>query len=164
MYITGNLINAYFICYRKVWLFSHQLTPDHQNDLLELGKIISENAYARMKKEINIGENMKIDLLKTENGNIIIGEIKKSSVSLISAEMQLSFYLYQLKQNGIDLEGELLIPKERKKFRIKLTTEIENKLLEVIKNINQIISLDKPPKIKRTKYCKHCAYNEFCWS
>ena len=52
-----------------------------------------------------------------------MGEIKKSSRFEKVAIMQLAFYLYRLKEKGISVEGELLIPKERRKVPIKLTSE-----------------------------------------
>jgi len=35
----------------------------------------------------------------------------------------------------------------------KATTEIEN-----------IISYETPPEPEKNKFCKNCAYHEFCWA
>ena len=45
--ITGNLINAYFICRRKLWLFSHEINPYSENPYLEIGSLIGEEFYKR---------------------------------------------------------------------------------------------------------------------
>ncbi|MEA3313129.1 MAG: Dna2/Cas4 domain-containing protein, partial [Caldisericota bacterium] len=86
--ITGNLVNAYYICYRKLWFFAHEVNPHLDNFYLEIGTLIGEQSYKREKKEIQIG-NMKIDLVKKEGGNIVIAEIKKSSKGVKAARMQL---------------------------------------------------------------------------
>ncbi len=163
-YITGNLINAYYICKRKLWFFAHQINPTSSYDNLLIGKLISETSYKRGKKEISFG-NIKIDMIKNENGMILVSEIKKSSKGLKAAEMQLLFYLLQLKKENIEAEGELLIPKERKKYKIQLTEEKEKELTESISQIKYIISKEKPPQIsKQKRFCNKCAFFEFCWS
>ena len=160
--ITGTLIWYYYICPREVWLLSHELNPDQEDSFLEMGRLLQEDSYKREKKEITVG-NMKIDLIKRANGEIVIGEIKKSSRFENSARMQLAFYLYRLKRYGVRAEGELLIPKEKKRISVKLTPEIEDKLEQSFKNIRKIISQEAPPEPAKNKYCYKCAYREFCW-
>lgn len=161
--ITGNLVNAYFICHRKVWLFAHEISPSLENPYLELGKIIGEESYKRAKKEITAG-NLKIDLIEKANGKTVIAEIKKSSRGKTAAKMQLLFYLYRLKQQGIEAKGELLIPKERKRIPVELTEEREKELEEAITEIESIMQMGTPPEPERIPFCRNCAYNEFCWT
>ncbi len=161
--ITGNLVNAYFICHRKVWLFAHEINPSLDNPYLEIGTLIGEQSYKREKKEIQAG-NMKIDLIKKENGNIVVAEIKKSSKGEKAATMQLLFYLYQLRQKGIEANGELLIPKERKKISVELTEENEKELKKAFADIKEILKMETPPPLKKISFCKNCAYSEFCWA
>ncbi|MGC8943949.1 MAG: CRISPR-associated protein Cas4 [Caldisericia bacterium] len=163
MNITGNLVNAYYICHHKLWLFFRELNPDPKSDLLELGKLISNGSYSREKKEILI-ENMKIDILKRDDDNILIGEIKKSSHGLKAAQMQLLFYLYNLKKRGLFFKGEILIPKEKKKFKIELTNELEEEIKKTLIEIEKIVLSEYPPKKIKTKFCTHCAFREFCWA
>jgi len=78
--------------------------------------------------------------------------------------MQVAFYLYYLKkEKNIELKGQILIPKERKTEEVILNQELEEKLKIDIENIEKIISLDKPPKLEKIKYCNLCAYKEICW-
>jgi len=63
MYLTGNIVNAYFICKRKVWLFAHEISPDPQWELLELGRLVSEESYSRDRKELST-TGMKIDIIQ----------------------------------------------------------------------------------------------------
>ena len=161
--ITGNLINAYYICRRKVWLYAHEINPAQESSYLELGKIIAEESYERMKKEVVVG-NMKFDIIKKDNSNIVVGEVKKSSAGKKSALMQLAFYLYRLKEMGIDAKGELLIPKERKKIPVELNADIEKELQRATAEIKDIISWEIPPEPEKNKFCTKCAYREFCWA
>ncbi|MCX7721112.1 MAG: CRISPR-associated protein Cas4 [Dictyoglomus thermophilum] len=162
-FINGTLIASYFICKRELWLMAHELIPDQENSFLEMGRFIEEEAYKDEEKGFLIGE-MKIDIVKQGDENIIIGEIKKSSRSELSGIMQLSYYLMRLKEYGIVAKGEVLIPKERKKIPVEINEEIEERLIEAIKDINMIISEPYPPKPEKIKYCNHCAYKEFCWA
>lgn len=142
---------------------ARQLEPYQGNPFLEIGRLIAEESYKRERKEIRL-EGMVIDLVKTEGEEIIIGEVKKSSRFEKSAKMQLAFYLLRLKELGVEARGELLFPKEKKKVNVVLTPEIENELKTAIRNIKSITSMEVPPSAKKNRFCKKCAYGEFCWS
>jgi len=161
--ITGTLIWYYYICPREVWLMAHEVDACQDNQFLELGRFLSEESYSREKKEIEIG-NIKIDLLKKGKNKIVVGEVKKSSRFEESAKMQLLFYLQRLKQAGIEAEGELLIPKERKRTSVNLNNETEKKLKDAEEEIVKIVSSETPPEPVKIKFCRNCAYREFCWA
>ena len=109
--ITGTLIQSYNICKRQTWLMAHQIIPDQEHQYIEIGRLLDEECYGRDKKKINY-ENVVIDLVRTEDEDLIVGEVKKSSKASKSARLQLAFYLYRLKQNGVTAKGMLLFPKE----------------------------------------------------
>lgn len=159
--VNGTLVWYYHICHRQVWLIGHSIEPDQDSDILALGRYIHQFYYKRERKELFIDNQIKIDLLANKK---IVGEIKKSSKHRKSAQMQLAFYLYYLKHKGISIEGELLIPEERRRERVVLTPEIEEELYQVLKGIVDILQLEKPPKPQKIPYCKNCAYREMCWS
>lgn len=161
--VNGTLIQQYYICKREVWLTSRQLSGDQDNENLILGRIIGEFAYKRDNKEVDIGGS-KIDLIKTEDGNLIIGEVKKTSRFLESASKQLLFYLLQLRKMGINARGELMIPEEKKKIPVELDAQNEQEIIYAIKDIQAIIARDIPPEPEKNKYCRNCAYREFCWA
>lgn len=146
--VTGTLIWYYFICKREVWLMSRQLTPDQENTDLALGRFFHEESYNRNVKEISLG-NIVIDVIKKDNGRLIVGEVKKTSKFKKSAKMQLLFYLKQLRELGIEVE---------------LTEKDEEELERVVRDILRIIYLDKPPKAEKIRYCRNCAYNEICYA
>ena len=160
--ITGTLIWYYYVCPREVWLMVHELGPDQENPFLEIGRLLQKDTYAREKKEIVAG-NMKIDSLRKRNGEVVVGEIKKSSRFLKPATMQLAFYLYRLRKVGVDVKGELLIPKEKKRISVELTADIENELKHAFHQIKEIMIRNNPPEPVKNKYCTKCAYREFCW-
>jgi len=141
----------------------HELGPDQENPFLEIGRLLQKDTYAREKKEIVAG-NMKIDSLRKRNGEVVVGEIKKSSRFLKPATMQLAFYLYRLRKVGVDVKGELLIPKEKKRISVELTADIENELKDAFHQIKEIMIRNNPPEPVKNKYCKKCAYREFCWA
>lgn len=163
LYITGNLVNAYFICKRKFWLYARQFNPDPEIDLLLLGRIISEESYQREKKEILL-EGMKIDLLKRQEKEVIICEIKKSSKGLKAAMMQLAFYLKRLREKGVLMKGEILIPKERKRIPFELTEELNKHLEDALNEMKAIMFDNTPPIALKTSLCKNCGFFEFCFA
>lgn len=163
LHVTGTLVWYYYICPREVWLMGRQITPDEDDSNVELGRFIHEYRYGRDKKEINLG-NIKLDIMRRDGKEIVIGEIKKSSHFIESAKMQLAFYLKELKQRGIEARGELFFPEEKRKERVDLTTELEEELNKVERDILRIIYADLPPSPEKNKWCRRCAYTEFCWS
>ncbi|AEG61209.1 CRISPR-associated protein Cas4 [Desulforamulus ruminis] len=161
--VSGTLVWYYYICPREVWLISHQINPDQDNDNVSLGRFIGENTYQREKKEISVGGS-KIDVFHMENGQMVIGEVKKSSKYKESARMQLAFYLSELKERGIEARGELRFPKEKVREEVLMDEQTEQELERVRREILRIVYLDKPPQPRKIKFCKNCAYAEFCWS
>ena len=160
--VNGTLIWYYYICKREVWLIAHGIEPPQENELISIGRLIHEEYYKKFKKELFVDNKIKIDILE---GKKVIGEVKKSSKYLESAKMQLAFYLYYLKTTkGKKLEGELLIPEERKRIRVKLIPELEKEVEKAVLEIEEIVKRPTPPPATKTKYCKNCAYREFCWS
>lgn len=158
--ITGVQVNYYFICKTKLWYFSHFTTMEHTSDAVLLGKLIHEKSY-RGTEGVSIGR-IAIDFIE-KGDKIILHEVKKSK-SLEKAHIfQLLYYLYDLKQKGIDAEGVINYPVIRRKETITLNTDNQKELEVVLKDIHTIVSLEKPPQPERKTYCKKCSYYELCW-
>lgn len=162
-YLSGNLVNAYFICKRKFWLYARQFNPDPEIDLLLLGRLISENTYRREKKEI-VFDGAKIDIVKKLDQDIVVCEVKKSSKGLDAAKMQLAFYLLKLKERGINAKGEILIPKEKKTIPFELTPDSEILIINSIREMQNLVKQDIPPPVVKTFFCKKCVFVEFCYA
>ncbi len=161
--INATLIDCYYICKRELWLMSRNIVADQDNPFIELGRFINESTYQRDRKQIHL-ENVVIDLTRLDGEKIIVGEVKKSSRAIEAARMQLYYYLYVLRDYGIEAEGELLFPKEKRKEKVALTDEVVKELEEAIQDIKRIATEELPPKAVKIPYCTNCGYREFCWS
>ncbi len=141
----------------------HNIAADQDNESMDIGRFISEHTYTRNKKEISIG-NIKIDRLRKEGEQLIVGEVKKSSTYLKSARFQLLHYLDTLRNMGIEAKGELLFPEERKKEIVEWSIESKKELDQAIEGIQKIASLPIPPSPGKNIFCRKCAYREYCWA
>jgi len=163
LYVSGTLVWYYYICPREVWLIGHQITPDQDDSNVSLGRFIQEYSYPRERKELSVGHS-KMDVFKVGNGKLIIGEVKKTSKYRQSARMQLAFYLDELKQRGVDARGELRFPREKLREEVILDEDTEKELDRTRREILRILYLPQPPPPVKIRFCKKCAYAEFCWS
>jgi CRISPR-associated exonuclease Cas4 len=158
--ITGVMIQYFKSCKRELWFYAHKVNMNYDNEDIALGKLIHEKSYSRENKEIKF-DNMAFDFVKKTN-NLTIFEVKKSRKLVEPAKYQLYFYLWNMKNSGIDAKGVLVYPDERKRESIELTDEINKEMKIIIKEIKKIISLKTPPKSIIKPYCKKCSYYELC--
>ena len=154
---------TYLVCKRQAWLGYHAIQGDCDNDYLRQGNYIHEEAYKRQKRN-NQFEQKHFDTVQHKNGQIVVGEVKKSSHCLESAKMQLAYYLYELKQEGIEAIGVLQFPEEKRTEEVILTEELEQELIEVLKQLEETIREQLPPRVEMKKVCEHCSYCESCWA
>lgn len=158
---TGTQVNYYFVCHRKLWLFSHGLDMEHTSDTVYLGKLIGEESYDREKKEVVIDEAIKIDFIGADG---VIHEVKKSDKVEQAHEYQLLYYLYYLKRKGItNVRGEINYPRLRRKQTILLTPEKESALEQIFGRMSTIIGQKQPPERLKVSFCRKCSYYELCW-
>jgi CRISPR-associated exonuclease Cas4 len=162
MDINGTLINYYFHCKRQCWLHANRINLENEFELVDIGKAMHEIKFNNKKNsEIKI-DNISID--KLTNDYVI--EYKKSDADIEAAKWQLLFYLKVLKEKGIDRTGKLIFAEENKQNKktivVKLDKENENELLNIMKNINELIKGDIP-EVKLIKGCKKCAFYEYCF-
>src|SRR5438874_13625739 len=59
--LTGTQINYLLICPRKLWLFSHHIEMERENDLVALGQLLHEESFQRKKKEVLIDDLIRLD-------------------------------------------------------------------------------------------------------
>lgn len=158
--ITGVKVNYYHICKTKLWLFSHNINLEKENDSVAIGKMLHEDRYKKNYKNITI-DGISIDFMKA--GTILeIHEIKKSKKMDEADKAQLSFYLYYLKKKGFEATGVLNYPLLNKVERIELSPEDEIDIERDIEDIRKIV-LGYIPSPQRKKICLKCAYQEFCF-
>lgn len=157
--LTGTQLNYYFICKRKLWLFSHNIAFEASSDLVKVGKIIHKDSFSRKKKEIKIG-NMAIDHI--DKG--VIHEVKKSDKMHEAHTYQILYYIYRLKKLGVHTTGMLNYPKLKKTVRVVLTKQKREFIDAALQDASRIISAEKPQVAEYKSVCDKCAYAEYCWS
>lgn len=158
--ITGLMIYYYFVCKRKLWLSSKNISMEQDNENVAIGRFIDENSYVKNRKHIMINNEINIDFIESKN---IIHEIKKSRKIEQASIWQVKYYLYYLKKKGVDnIKAKIDYPLLKKAINVELTLEDENILERTIKDIDKILSEKSPPEFKNKNICKSCAFEDLC--
>jgi len=163
MKIGGKHIQYAVACERELWFYIHGINVSEEDQNIAIGKQIDDEYYRRLRRQVFIDESAKIDVIKRKGKEIMVLETKKSKKLLEPGKWQLLYYLYVLKKHGVEVEGYLAIPTERKRIRVVLTPEAEKRIEELIERIKRIAKMPSPPPPVRKPYCKGCAYKELCW-
>jgi len=159
--VSGLEFYYYYICKRKLWLYSKDISYETDNDRVLEGTILHNYSYPRKnKREILLDNLIRFDII--ENDYII--EVKISSKLEKADLMQLVYYLFYLKLQGIEKEGILAYTEERRKQKVILTETLENEIINTIYNIQKIKKQPVPPKTNKNKICYKCAYYNFCFA
>ncbi|MDE7018237.1 MAG: CRISPR-associated protein Cas4 [Lachnospiraceae bacterium] len=159
--ITGVMVYYYFICQRKLWYFVHDISMENENENVMLGKLLDESSYKRDDKHINIDNVINIDFMKEQKE---LHEVKKSRAIEEASIWQVKYYLYYLKQRGVDgLKAKIDYPLLKKNLVVELTQEDEDQLKEVVQEIIMTKELMQPPQFIPKKICAKCAYHDLCF-
>lgn len=159
--ISGTMFYYYFVCKRKLWLFSNGIQLENENEDVKIGKLIDENSYSRELKHVLIDETVNIDFIKEWK---ILHEVKKQKSVEEAGIWQLKYYIYFLRKRGINIESGILdYPKLKKREIVNLSKDDENEIEKILKEIDEILKLKKSPKVEKIKLCKKCAYYEYCY-
>jgi len=163
-HITATLINLYHVCHRELWLHANEIRMEHTSDIVTEGKLIGEHTYtdrAAKYTEVQL-EGIKIDYYDARNK--VVHEIKKSDKMEAAHEAQVKYYLYKLKQYGIEgATGILEYPTLRLTSQIVLTDEDVVQIQRWEADIISIISQEVMPGVIDKPVCKKCSYYEFCY-
>jgi len=156
---TGTLVNYYFICKTKIWLFSHRITMEQSSDLVGMGRFIHETSYARENKDVIIDDRIGIDFIK-KGDTITVHEVKKTRKLEKAHWYQLYYYLYYLNEiKGVNAtEGILDYPTSRERVVLTLTDVIKGEMEGILSDIGSIVASVEPPKAEKKSYCRSCAY------
>ncbi len=160
--IGGTLVWYWSICARQVWLMGRGIEPEPKDESLALGRLIDRNSYARERHQVAFGDN-KFDFVQGADGEMVVCEVKKSSRAERSARLQLAHYLYDLRKAGVEARGILMFPTEKKRVEVVLTDELVAELDSVYAEIDALVQRAAPPAAESCKYCRKCAYSEYCW-
>jgi len=158
--VTGTIINYYFHCKTQMWLHYHKINLEDNSEDVRIGKVLHE--INENKVDEVAFEGIKVDKITKD----YIVEVKKSDSNIEAAKWQLIFYLWKLKQIGIEKKGRLEVfekrKQDRKRIEVVLDEENEKRLLKIIEKIKFILA-SPMPKPKLESKCKKCAYYEYCF-
>lgn len=159
--ITGVMVYYYFVCKRKLWYFCHEINMESENEDVLLGKILDDGSYKKENKHINIDNTINIDFVKERKE---LHEIKKSKAIEEAGTWQVKYYLYYLKQRGVDnLKAKIDYPILKKTLAVELSENDSVMLDGIIKEITEIKEEELPPAFVQTKICRKCAYHDLCF-
>lgn len=137
---------------------------EHTSDLVYEGKLIHETSFPQRSdrySEVEL-DGVKIDYYDAKNK--VIHEVKKSDSRELAHEWQIKYYMYVLKQNGIDgVTGILEYPKLRETREILLSDRDCIEIEEIKHRISLVINGETCPNRLDQKQCKRCSYFDFCW-
>jgi len=159
--ISGLHIQYYFICHRKLWLYSKNLGLEAEHEKVIDGGLLHERAYKNAeRKELMVDQTFKVDVIDGD----YVREVKLSNKMSKADKYQLLFYLYQLKKRGLIKKGLVSYTNEKRTEEIILTEEDEKELDRIEQEIEKILQQSKVPQLVNKPYCRKCAYYDFCYA
>ncbi len=158
--ITGIMFYYYFVCKRKLWYFTNDITMEQNNIDVQIGKLIDENSYSRENKHININGTINIDFLKNTN---VLHEVKKSRSVEEASIWQVKYYLYYLQKKECNIEKAIIdYPLLRKNINVFLEHNDIEKIEKIVEEIKYIIN-NEIPNLSKKSICTKCAYFDLCF-
>jgi CRISPR-associated exonuclease Cas4 len=159
--VTGIMMQYYAVCHQELWFESRDIEIDRDRASIVRGTNVDEQAYSDKRQSVSIDGTIVIDVL--DDGTVM--EVKPSSSMVEPARLQLLYYLWYLKHVvGVERDGVLAHPTERRRESVELTLEAEQQVEEAIRGVYDVIGEETPPEAERKPFCDSCAYHDFCWS
>lgn len=141
--MNGTMYAYYFICKRKLWLFSNQVSYEAYDENVKIGKAIDETYYNREQKGYRIDSDNQIDFIDKYN---VLHEVKKSDSHESAHVAQAKYYAYKIVKSGGKILGiEINYPELNKVNRFDFTDEDYQMVESTIIEIEQIIGLSSIP-------------------
>ena len=139
MRVNGTLINYYFHCKRQCYLHGNRLNLEDNSEIVKIGKAIHEEKAKQSTNSEIVIDNIRFDRLTSE----YLTEIKKSDADEEAAKWQLLYYLFVLKQKGMDRRGKLEFVEKNKGGKrtliVELTDEAEVQLQQYVNEIELLL-------------------------
>lgn len=160
-HVTGVMMQYYEVCKRELWFASRDLEIDRDNAAVVRGTQVDDSAYESKRRNVSIDGTIAIDVL--DDGRVM--EVKPSSTLIDPAKLQLLYYLWYLDRVvGVERDGVLAHPTERKRESVELTDDNADWVERAIRGIYDVVNSDSPPPAEEKPFCGSCAYHDFCWS
>jgi CRISPR-associated exonuclease Cas4 len=158
--ITSSVYLAFSVCPTQGWLMAHRIVPDQDNPYIERGRGIDRLTFGRARRQIPLGFS-KIDILDI-SGRPTVVEVKASEKSVKSGLAQIEYLLYLLwRKKGIVADGELRIPTARRRYRVRLTQRLVDRVEENLMKYWEMV--EKPmPQPRWKPICRACGYRDLC--
>ncbi len=188
MAVRGYELNAWVVCPRKCWFIQRQLMMEPHSPFVELGRLIHQEALHERQHhqpafiEVPIEGFAQIDKIAGElaeffspsldhlagstnpEKKILVYEIKRSPRKQEAHRLQLLYYLYLLRERGLNLKGVLSYPEQNRREIIELDDEGLQTLQNALEALQQLRNSPLPPQVPRPMtICRTCAYQELCW-
>lgn len=158
--ITGLMVQYYHVCERELWFMSRGVDIDRETTNIQRGTHVDETSYDGRRRSFQINGRIQLDLL--DSGDVM--EVKVSSALEKPARMQLLYYLWYLDEVlGIQKDGVLAYPRERKREEVRLDEEARREVEETVEGIIDVVERDVPPELEKKPYCDSCLYQDICW-
>lgn len=163
--VNATLVNLYHVCKREMWLHANGIRFEHTSDLVYEGRLIHEESYPQRSsryEEIEL-DGIKVDYYDAKRK--VIHEIKKSNKVEAAHEWQLKYYIYVFEQNGMEgVSGLLEYPALRRTKEVTLCDADRSRIVEMLDEIQQIVSDENCPPLQEKDICRSCSYFEFCYA
>lgn len=154
------MVQYYHVCRRELWFMSRGIDIDRETTNIQRGTHVDDTSYQDSRRSFMIGNRIQLDVL--ESGDVM--EVKVSSSLEKPARMQLLFYLWYLREiHGVDKDGVLAYPTERKRESVSLTQQTRREVEQTIAGILSIVDEESPPALEKKPYCNSCLYQDICW-
>jgi len=134
---------------------------EQTSELVDIGKTIDESTYQRNEKHINIDNIINIDFIQSQK---TLHEVKKTRKIEKAGILQVKYYLYYLKQRGVEnMIGKIDYPLLKSNLCVELTKDDEKLMESILKEIEKIAATPIPPELKNKRICRQCAYHDLCY-
>lgn len=161
--ITGTEMVYLYLCMRKLWLFHHGIRPENENVTVQIGKLIGETTFKRKNKEVKLGNIGVVDWAELQHG--IIHETKKSRCPMGAEVAQVRYYLWWMREHGMNIDRCIIhYPKQKKTKEVVWESEMSTSVEDDLRRARKIVTRPRPPEFEQLKWCRSCAYREFCLS
>jgi CRISPR-associated exonuclease Cas4 len=159
--VRGVEVNYCVVCPRKCWLFVHGIEQETGSELVALGRLLHETSFRRqVQRNVEVEGFVRVDF--TAQG--IVHEVKHGPAQHRAHVLQVAYYLWLLRERGIETQGILHYPRQRRREVVQLSPELETELHATLKQVQEIRTMPTPPAVpRRMAICRSCAYDEFCW-
>lgn len=155
-------MNYFIHCKRQCYLHGIRLNLEDNSEIVQIGKALHEEKAEENKSTEIMLDNIKLDRLTNE----YVTEIKKSDADMEACKWQVYYYLYVLKQKGVDRKGKIEYiekNKQRKTEILELDDEHIQAVEKYVQEINHLIINNDVPERLDKRSCTKCAYYEYCY-